>query len=138
MAHRTLHGCLSVAALAACLLLGCKDEGDAKADAAATASASAQAGAGPLDKRCDKLGKACGAKDKHQEKIVEECKVAAAKQVEKGCTDKVVALYDCYERDICETINKVWAMEDFRVLADRHTKCVPERKATDTCVGDAK
>jgi hypothetical protein len=84
--------------------------------------------------RCETLAKACGEKDKHQEKIVEECKQAAKQQAEKGCSDKALAAYDCYEREICGKVGKVWALDDFRVLTTRHNKCADERNAAVECV----
>src|SRR5262245_39990629 len=128
MALRTFRGCLMVVTLAVCASTACKDDEDAKGAGSATPpgqSASAASG-GPLGKRCEQLGKACGEKDKHQEKITDECKQAARKYVEKGCADKVVALYDCYEKEICSGLAKVWALDDFRVLAERHSKCAAE------------
>jgi len=139
MALRSLVGCLSVAALAACALTSCKDgSGDSKDDAGATTTSASQPSSDQLDKRCEQLGKACGEKDKHQEKIIEECKQAAKKQAEKGCAAKAFAAYDCYEKEICAKINKVWAMDDFRVLVGRHSKCAAERNASEECVASAK
>src|SRR5262245_5425560 len=99
MAFRTLLGCLPVAALVVCAVTACKGKGEA----AKTSN---------LDKRCDQLGKVCGDKDKHIEKIVEECRQAAKKQVESGCTDKTIEVYDCYERELCGGGEKVWALDD--------------------------
>lgn len=104
-----------------CALTACKGKGDAK-----TAE---------LDKRCEQLAKACGDKDKHIEKLVGECKEAAKKQVEGGCKDKAIAAYDCYEKELCSEGEKVWALDDFRVLSDRHKKCVAERDAARDCTG---
>ena len=134
MALRKLVGCL----LAVSALTACKDSGDAKGDAAVGSAQAGSVSADQLDKRCEQLGKACGEKDKHEEKIVEECKEAAKKQAEKGCAAKVSAAYDCYEKEICAKINKVWAMDDFRVLVDRHSKCTAERNAAQDCVASAK
>jgi hypothetical protein len=125
MALRRFVGCLPAAALAFCALTACKDKGDA---------AKTQPGATALDERCTQLAKACGDKDKHIEKILEECKEATKTQVAKGCTDKALAVYDCYEKDLCGTIGKVWTLDDLRVLADRHGKCVAERNARLECV----
>ncbi|HEY5926394.1 MAG TPA: hypothetical protein VIV11_32130 [Kofleriaceae bacterium] len=119
MALRKLLGCLSVAALV-CALTACKDKDAAKNQAA-------------LDKRCEQLAKACGDKDKHSEKLVSECKQAAKKQAEKGCTDKATAAYDCYEKELCGAGDKVWALDDLRVLTERHKKCVAERDASHDC-----
>jgi hypothetical protein len=118
MALRRLLGCLPVAALALCALTACKG------DAAKTVE---------IDKRCEQLGRTCGDKDKHDEKIIDECKQAAKQQAISGCTEKVIDVYDCYEKELCGTGEKVWALDDLRVLADRHKKCVAERKASGDC-----
>jgi len=124
MVPRRLLGRLLVAALAVCACAACKDKGD---------GAKTQASAADLDKRCEQLGKACGDNDKHVEKIIEECKQAAKKHVENGCTAKTLAVYDCYEKALCGNGDKVWAIDDLRVLADRHGKCVAERGASREC-----
>jgi hypothetical protein len=124
MARRTFLGWLPVAALAVCVWTGCKDK---------TEEAKPQASTTDHEKRCLQLGKICGDKGKHVEKIVDECKQAATKQAEKGCTDKVAAVYDCYEKELCGTGDKVWALDDLRVLAERHKKCVAERDAARQC-----
>lgn len=125
MALRRLLGCLPVAALALCALTACKDKGGVT---------KTQATAADLDQRCEQVGKACGDKDKHVEKIVEQCKQVAKTQVENGCTDKAIAVYDCYVKDVCGTADdKVWTIEDLRVLADRRSKCVAERDASRAC-----
>lgn len=98
-------------------LTACKDKGAAKTS--------------DLDKRCEQLAKACGDNDKHVEKIVADCKAAAQKQA--ACVDKVTATYDCYEKNLCGSGEKVWALDDLRVLAERHTKCVAEQKASSEC-----
>lgn len=124
MALRRLLGCLPVAALAVCASTACKDKGDV---------AKTQASAADLDQRCMQLGKVCGDKEKHVEKIISECKQAAKKQVDSGCTDKVIAAYDCYVRELCGGGDKVWTIEDLGVLADRKSKCVAERNASRAC-----
>ena len=118
MASRQSLGCLAIAVLAMCTWMGCKGGSGAAA---------------ALDKRCEQLAKACGDKDNHVAKIVEECKQAAKQQVEKGCADKATAVYDCYEKELCGGTDKVWALDDLRVLADRHKKCVAERTAGGDC-----
>ena len=87
-----------------------------------------------LNQRCEQLGMICGEKDKHTAKVIDECTLAAKQQLEKGCTGKAVAVYDCYERELCGKGDKVWALDDFRVLAERHGKCIVERDALRTCV----
>jgi hypothetical protein len=124
MALRKLLGYLPVAALAVCTWTACKgDAGKTEATAAG------------LDKRCEQLGKACGNSDKHVDKIIEDCKRSAKKQVKKGCIDKAIALYDCYQEDLCVKADQVWAIDDLRVLADRKGKCVAERNAAWECAG---
>jgi len=122
MALRSLLGCLSVAALAVCTWTACK-------------GTKTQASAADLDKRCVQLGRACGDSDKHNEKIVKECKQAVTMQVEKGCAGEASAVYDCYEKQLCGKGDKVWAIDDLRVLADRESKCVAERNAGRECLG---
>jgi hypothetical protein len=126
MALRRLLGCLPVAALALCAWTACKDKGDA---------AKAHVSAADLDKRCEQLAKACGDPGKHSEKILDECKQAAKMQAESGCPDKAMAVYDCYEKELCGKGDQVWALDDLRVLAERHNKCVAERNARNECVG---
>lgn len=121
MALRRLLGCLPVAALAVCVWTGCKGNGRNTHTAA------------ELDARCEALAKACGDKDNHIEKIIADCKEVAKKQVEKGCTDKAIAAYDCYEKQLCGQADRVWALDDLRVLADRQNKCVAERTAATEC-----
>ena len=111
MANRRVLGCL-VAAFAL-YATGCKGKDDKGAD------------------RCEQLGKACGDNEKHSQKIVDECKAAAAKQA--TCADKLSAMYDCYEKEVCGKADKVWALDDMRVLADRNNKCAAERNAVSEC-----
>jgi hypothetical protein len=125
MALRKLLGILPAAALAVCAWTGCKDKADGP---------SSQASAADLDQRCERLGKLCGDKNKHVEKIIDECKQAAKQQVATGCADKAIAVYDCYEKELCASSDKVWALEDVRVLAVRHGKCVAEQDASRACV----
>lgn len=127
MARRRPLGCLRVAALAICVWVACKDQGDA---------AKAQSSAAELDRRCRQLAKVCGEKDNHIEKIAKECMQAVEKQVKNSCAAKVVAVYDCYEKELCGKGDKVWALDDLRVLADRHSKCAAERSAGGACIGN--
>ena len=124
MARRRLLGCLPVAAVVVCAGTACKNTGDAP---------KVQASAADLDKRCEQVGKVCGDQDKHVAKIIEECQQAAKKQVANGCIDKALAVYGCYEKELCGTGEKVWTLEDLRVLAERHGKCVAERSAIRDC-----
>jgi len=124
MARRTLLGCLAVATLIIGAGTSCKDKGD---------GAKTQAGAADLQQRCERVAKACGEQDKHIEKMVVECKPAVATHIEKGCADKAIALYDCYARELCGKADKVWALDDLRVLAERQNKCVAERETVAAC-----
>lgn len=119
MAPRRAFGCL-VAALAL-YATACKGKDDAAKKP------------GDLDSRCEQLGKICGDTDAHIAKIVDACKQAATKQA--SCADKVTALYDCYEKDVCNKADRVWALEDMRVLAERNKLCAAERTAVATCGG---
>jgi hypothetical protein len=116
MAPRRALRCL-VAALALCAT-ACKGKDEKQAG-------------GAVDAMCEKLGKACGDNDKHSQKITDECKQAVAKQA--SCADKLSAVYDCYEKDVCGKADKVWALDDMRVLADRNNKCVAERNGVSEC-----
>jgi hypothetical protein len=126
----------------AVLLTACDDEGAGKADAgdskAPEKQPSSEEAAAKLNKRCEELGKACGDKEKHQDGITAECKEAAKTHVEKGCADKALAAYDCYEKELCEKVKKIWVLDDFRVLTERHEKCVNERKAESECIAPAE
>lgn len=116
MAPRRTLGCLPIIALALCVWTACSKGSET-----------------PLEKRCTQLANACGAKDKHLDKLIDECKAAAKQQTEKNCTDKALSAYDCYEKELCGGDDKVWALDDFRVLSDRHKKCVAERNAVRDC-----
>ncbi|HUS30088.1 MAG TPA: hypothetical protein VMZ53_16390 [Kofleriaceae bacterium] len=87
-----------------------------------------------LEKRCDALSKACADTDKHVEKLGGECKAAAKTESERGCGDKAIALYNCYENAVCGTGDRVWALPDLKVLAERHKKCDAEQAALTACV----
>lgn len=132
MTRRWLPRWLPVAALVLCAWAGCgKDEDKGTKDGEqGGASSSAD-----LVTRCDELGKACGDSDKHVQAIAAGCKEAAKEQVASGCTEKAVAAYDCYLKELCGKGDKVWALDDLRVLSERHGKCVAERTASAECVG---
>lgn len=116
-------GWAALAALGLCAWTGCNDKGE---------SGKAQ-GSADVMTRCEQLGKTCGDGDKHVQKIVAECKQAAEEQVANGCADEAIAVYDCYETELCGKGEKVWALNDLRVLSDRHKKCLAERKASQAC-----
>lgn len=127
MTSRRLLGFVPVAALAVCAWAGCgKDKGGDSGKAQTSAD---------LITRCDELAKACGDSDKHVQKIVDQCKQAATEQVASGCIDKAIAAYDCYQKELCGKADKVWALDDLRVLSQRHGTCAAERDAIQTCVG---
>ncbi len=114
----------------ACVLLAC-----GKDDAGEPAKSEPPATTVDLDKRCVQLAKFCGDKGKHVDKITDSCKQAAKSQLEKGCAEKAVVAYDCYETELCARTDKVWSMDDLGVLVDRHRKCVTERDALRACAG---
>jgi len=124
MALRRLSTRLWIPALVLCAVAACKS-GPAKQKASAA----------DLEKRCTQIGPVCGEKVKHQERMIEECQASAKAQVEKGCTDRVMALYDCYDKQLCGKGDKVWALADLEVLAGRKTKCAAELKAANDCIG---
>jgi hypothetical protein len=119
MALRNLLANVSIAAMAVCALPACKDKAKTQAP--------------DLEKRCETLAKACGEQDKHIDKLVDACKQAAQKQVEKGCSSQVTAVYTCYENELCGSKDRVWALQDLPVLAKRHGKCVAEIEASREC-----
>jgi hypothetical protein len=134
MSLRRRFGWLPIAAVIAFGWTGCgkdKDDGTEKGAGGTSAASSAD-----LVARCDELAKTCGDKEKHIQTIAAECKEAAREQVASGCTEKAVAAYDCYLKELCGKADKVWALDDLRVLSDRHGKCVAERDASRACVGN--
>jgi hypothetical protein len=125
MAYRSVLGCLRVVTVTAVCVFtwtGCKDKG-------------AKLTAADLDRQCEQLAVTCGDKDKHTDKILDGCKLAATAQVERGCITKAISAYDCYQRSLCGGKDRVWALDDFGVLAERHGKCVDEHKALRECAG---
>ena len=86
-----------------------------------------------LDQRCVKLATVCGDTEAHVEKILADCQNAAS-TIPPACADPANAVYDCYEEELCGKGDKVWALDDLRVLADRHKKCVAERAGRRECV----
>jgi hypothetical protein len=122
VAPRSALGCLLLLGLA---LAACGKDKDSKNESAATPTASDD-----LAKRCMQLAKLCGDSDKHVQKIADECKQVVPQQ---GCMDKLLASYDCYEKELCGKNEKVWSLDDLRVLTERHGKCAAERKAAREC-----
>jgi hypothetical protein len=120
-------GFVLVAAL--CALAACKDkQGDPAKDPAAKSPSTGV----DLDQRCDQLANACGDQAKHVDKIAAECKQLATKLAAKNCTGAAAALLDCYGA-LCGGSDRVWSLDDLRVLATRHVKCVDERAAALAC-----
>ncbi len=120
-----------VLALLVAAWVGCgkkKEEGEGKDGAKEPTMAEVLA-------RCDQLGKACGDSEKHTGDIIAECKQGANKQLAGGCGASALAAWDCYEKELCGKGDKVWALDDLRVLSERHEKCAAERDANAACVG---
>ncbi len=124
MAHRRVLPCLVGAALLAAAVTAC-DSSEEKPGGAK--------GAGSLVARCEQMAKACGDKEKHVAKIVAECQASGSSRTGARCEAQAIAVYDCYEKQLCAGKDKVWALDDLRVLAERHAKCVAERDALRTC-----
>ncbi len=122
MAARSLR-CLTAVAFA--LLSACKGD-DTKVKI--TPSTPAE-----LDAACERIGKSCADQEKHVGKVTEACK-KAVKVETKGCPDKLLAVYGCYDKELCGGGDKVWALDDLRVLAERHNKCAAERAAAKDCL----
>jgi len=128
---RRLLGLVPVAVLVLCAGVGCgkgkdKDKGD---------KGTGQTSSADLMSRCEELGKACGDSDKHVQKIVADCKEAAKEQVASGCTEKAIAAYDCFQKQLCGKADKVWALADLGVLSQRHGVCAAELAAGSACIG---
>jgi hypothetical protein len=114
---------------------------DTKKPARAPAAGSAHKGsvaprdlASELSLRCEKVAKACSDTPKHVEQLVGECKAAAKQQLAKSCAETALTAYDCYEHQLCGKADKVWALDDFRVLAARQKQCVTEAAAVRSCL----
>ena len=52
-----------------------------------------------------RVGAACGDKDKHMQKITDECKLAAKTYTDAGCADKAAALA-CYLQCLCSYLRQ--------------------------------
>jgi hypothetical protein len=83
--------------------------------------------------RCEAMAKACS-DEKHVSKLAEECSRAGVKLGQRGCTLSAATLYECYETKLCGKSDKVWTLDDLRVLAERHEVCKSEREALRACV----
>ena len=114
----------SIIALIATAVLACSSKSDDKTAAK------------PVDvnARCEQLAKLCADTDKHIAKLLEECTQAAGTQRPRGCLDQAFATYDCYEKEVCGKTDKVWTLDDLRVLTERHNKCAAQRDALRACV----
>jgi hypothetical protein len=118
-------GGLTAIAIAAGAWAGC---GDDKPAGKASSSAAI------LDHaRCERLAKACGT-GKHVATLTEDCDRAAEKLDKRGCAPQAAEVYGCYERKLCGKKDPVWALDDLRVLAERHEACATEREALRACV----
>jgi hypothetical protein len=120
VALRSILGCLLPVVL---VLTACKGKDKDADETSGTAALD-------LEKRCAQLAKLCSDSDKHVQKLIDECKRAAPLP---GCVDKLFAAYDCYEKELCGKHEQVWALDDLRVLTERHKACVAERQAAASC-----
>lgn len=103
---------------------GCKDKSDGFGANPANLDPAA---------RCEQLAQACGDNDKHVQTIAAECKQALEAQLASGCIEETTAVLDCYQKELCGKGDQVWALDDLRVLAERHGKCVAERNTVNSC-----
>jgi hypothetical protein len=90
-------------------------------------------GGAKLAERCEPMAKKCGDSSRLA-KLVGECTLAATKLSDKGCVAEARAAFDCYEKKLCGKGDKVWALDDFRVLAERNKACLDEREAIAACL----
>lgn len=118
-----------IAAVGVCAWIGCKGKGDTGSTKGLSAD---------VVMRCEALGEACGDSDKHDRKITKECEQAAKEPVAKGCTKETIAVYNCYQKQLCGKKDKIWALNDLRVLSKRHRQCLAERKVRRECVHKRK
>jgi hypothetical protein len=131
MAPRRGLGCLGVAAIAALALMACKD--DSKFDPRSRGKKGGGEASALDGDRCEQMAKACS-DEKHVSKLAEECSKAGVKLGQRGCTLSAATLYECYETKLCGKADKVWTLDDLRVLAERHEVCKSEREALRECV----
>ncbi len=108
---------MALAALAVSGAIGC--DGDESSDVVA---------------QCDQLAGACGDGEEHVETIGQECKELVDRTGADACADAALALFDCYERELCERDDAVWALDDLRVLSERHETCLDQRDALNLCL----
>jgi hypothetical protein len=87
-----------------------------------------------LKARCQLMAKACGDQEKHVQDIREACAQAAETQLARGCTQEAIAAYICFEDELCGQDDPVWALDDLRVLSERHQTCTAQREALRTCL----
>ncbi len=89
----------------------------------------------PLPTQCERLGHACGDTAKHITAVIAQCKDGVADLTAKKCDAQANKLYECYAAKVCGKNAKIWALEDLRVLAQRHHQCAAEATALQSCVG---
>jgi hypothetical protein len=127
MALRRMLCAAAVVCTLGCALAACDD--DKPKDKAAPPPA---AKATPdLRAHCEQMAKTCSDSDKHIAALADEC--AASLGQASRCTAEGIAIYDCYQKELCGKSEKVWALEDLRKLADRHGVCNAERDALRAC-----
>jgi hypothetical protein len=118
--------CLTAAAVTIGASVGCGDDKPKDKKAAKSTAVLDHAG-------CERLAKACG-DGKHVATITSDCDSAVEKLSKRGCAAPAAELYGCYEQKLCGKNDKVWALDDLRVLAERHEACTTEREALRACV----
>lgn len=124
-------GLLLVVAIVTCAGSG----GSKKAPPVAVTDKAPAAKPVDLPTQCERLGHACGDTAKHITAVIAQCKTGATDLVAKNCVEQATKLYACYEAKVCGKDSKIWALEDLRVLAERHHKCAAEAAALQRCTG---
>jgi serine/threonine-protein kinase len=118
-------------------IVTCGGGGGGSKKSAPVAATNKPAAAKPVDlpTQCERLGYACGDTAKHITAVIEQCKRGAADLATKKCVAQANKLYECYQAKVCGKDAKIWALEDLRVLAQRHHACAAEATALQTCAG---
>lgn len=118
MNRRRYFAWIALVALSTCSLAGCEGEGDPSDS--------------DIADRCDQLGEACGEDGEHVETIAEECKDSV--ESDSTCYAEALALFECYQGQICVRDDEVWGFQDLHVLSDRHEACLEQRDELDGCL----
>jgi hypothetical protein len=86
--------------------------------------------------QCDALGEACGKSAVSKSEIAAQCRDVVGGQVKTRCADEMIALLECYEKNICSLDDEILAYDDMRVLTERHKQCGDETKVAHGCAAN--